>query len=183
MTSSAPAMRTVAIEPLDAARFEPYGWKLGKPVQAGGATPAFVSPASDFWREHLFETGAGGEPEVLWVVYRNRERRVSSLELHRVTQQAIVPLTGPVVHLVARSDASGAPDPATLRAFALPVGEGICMRPGIWHATRVSEREATCLMLTRASTTLDLVAHLTLGAPAVESELRGIEAVWVGEPT
>ncbi|MGK8890068.1 ureidoglycolate lyase [Burkholderia gladioli] len=179
MPSSAAQPRPIHVETLDAARFEPYGWKLGKPVRANGDAPAFLSPASDFWHEHLFDAGAGGQPEILWVSYRNREMRIASLELHRVTQQAIVPLTAPVVHVVARSDASGAPDPATLRAFEIPVGEGVCMAPGTWHATRVHDREASCLMLTRASTTLDLIAHLSAGQPAAESEIRAIEPLLV----
>lgn len=179
MPDSAAQPRSIALETLDASRFAPYGWKLGRPVRTGGDTPAFQSPASDFWREHLFDAGAGGQPEILWVSYRNRDMRIASLELHRVTQQAIVPLTAPVVHVVARSDASGAPDPATLRAFGIPVGEGICMSPGIWHATRVHDREASCLMLTRASTTLDLIAHLSAGQPAAESEIRAIAPLLV----
>ena len=88
---------SIPIEPLEAYRCEPYGWMLGKPVRTDGDAPAFVSPASDFWREHLFDTGTPGETEILWVVYRNRGAEISALELHRLTQQAIVPLTAPVV--------------------------------------------------------------------------------------
>ncbi|SMG26684.1 ureidoglycolate lyase [Paraburkholderia susongensis] len=171
-----PTARSIPIEPLDAACCEPYGWMLGKPVRADGDTPAFVSPASDFWREHLFDTGSPGETEILWVVYRNRDESIASLEVHRLTQQAIVPLSAPVVHLVAASTEDGEPDLDTLRAFAIPVGMGLCMRPNIWHATRVRDREATCLMLTRPSTTRDLVVHLKTGAPARESAIRTIGA-------
>lgn len=89
----------VPIEPLDAIRCEPYGWMLGKPVRADGDVPAFVSPTSDFWREHLFD---------------------------------------------------------------------------------VREHEATCLMLTRPSTTYDLIVHLKTGAPACESAIRAIDARRIG---
>ncbi len=34
-------------------------------------------------------------------------------------------------------------------------------------------------MLTRASTTLDLIAHLSAGQPAAESEIRAIEPLLV----
>jgi len=164
----------ILIEPLEAARCEPYGWMLGKPVRVDSDTPAFVSPASDFWREHLFDTGAPGETEILWVTYRNREASIASLESHRLTQQAIVPLTAPVVHIVATSTPEGSPDPDSLRAFAIPVGLGLCMRPNIWHATRVTHVISTCLMLTRPSTTYDLVVHLKTGAPASESVIQTI---------
>ncbi|SIT46454.1 Ureidoglycolate hydrolase [Paraburkholderia ribeironis] len=166
---------SIPVEPLRATRCEPYGWMLGKPVRADGDAPAFISPASDFWREHLFNTGAPGETEILWVTYRNRDESVASLEVHHLTQQAIVPLTAPVVHIVATSTKDGEPDMDTMRAFTIPVGMGLCMRPNIWHATRVREREATCLMLTRPSTTYDLVVHLKTGAPACESAIRTIE--------
>jgi ureidoglycolate lyase len=168
-------VRSVSIEPLDAARCEPYGWMLGKPARADGDAPAFISPASDFWREHLFDTGAPGETEILWVIYRNCDESVASLEVHRLTQQAIVPLTALVIHIVATSTEEGEPDLNTLRAFAIPVGMGLCMRPNIWHSTRVREGEATCLMLTRPSTTYDLVVHLKTGAPACETVIRSIE--------
>lgn len=166
---------SIPVEPLDAHRCELYGWPLGKPVPTDGDTPAFVGPASDFWREHLFDTGTDGETEILWVVYRNRHAEVASLELHRLTQQAIVPLTAPVVHIVATSLEDGEPDLASLRAFEIPIGKGFCMRPNIWHATRVSNSESTCLMLTRPSTTYDLVVHLKTGAPACESVIKSIE--------
>ncbi|RQS60466.1 ureidoglycolate hydrolase [Burkholderia sp. Bp8963] len=165
---------SIPIEPLDARRCEPYGWMLGKPASTDGSAPSFASPASDFWREHLFDTSAPGETEVLWVIYRNREETVASLESHRLTQQAIVPLTAPVIHIVASALENGEPDLDTLRAFEIPVGKGLCMRPTIWHATRATEQEATCLMLTRPSTTYDLVVHLKTGAPACESAIRTI---------
>nr|WP_261540213.1 ureidoglycolate lyase [Burkholderia multivorans] len=167
---------------LDATSIEPYGWMLGKPLRDDGHAPAFVSPKSDFWREHLFDTGAPGETEVLWVTYRNCDASITSLESHRLTQQAIVPLTAPVIHIVAAPTVDGEPDLRTLRAFSVPVGAGICMRPNIWHATRVINGEATCLMLTRPSTTYDLIVHLKTGAPACESAIRNIDARWLEAP-
>lgn len=44
-----------------------------------------------------------------------------------------------------------------------------------WHATRSAG--ATCLMLTRASTTVDLVQHLAMGGRPVESTIRSISPV------
>jgi ureidoglycolate hydrolase len=166
---------SIPVEPLDPTNCMPYGWMLGKSIPVDDAdTPAFASPASDFWREHLFDTGSPGPTEILWVIYRNSDENVTSLELHRLTEQAIVPLTAPVIHVVATSAADGTPDLDTVRAFAIPIGAGLCMRPNIWHATRVTSRESTCLMLTRPSTTYDLVVHLKAGAPASESEIQAI---------
>jgi ureidoglycolate lyase len=165
---------SLAIQPLSAEAFNAYGWMLGKPLKTDGDAPAYTSPASDFWREHLFDTGATGETEVLWVKYRNADETVASLEAHWLTQQAIVPLTAPIIQIVATSTEGGQPNMESLRAFWVPQGEGVCMRPHCWHATRVLDGESTCLMLTRRSTTYDLVVHLETGAPACESAIRPI---------
>ena len=112
---------------------------------------------------------------MLWVTYRNRQRAVTSLEVHRLTQQAIVPLTGEIIHVVAGSRQDGSPDDGSMRAFRVPVGQGICMPPGCWHTTRVDVQEVTCLMLTRRSTTVDLIAYLTGGSSLSESAVAAVD--------
>lgn len=156
--------------------FAPYGWMLGKPMPDGNGVPLYTHPATDFWHEHLFNTGAGGDAELLWVNYRSQSTDIASLEKHLLTQQAIVPLTGSIIQVVARSAADGTPDLSTLAAFHVPQGQGVCMRPGCWHATRVPGAEVTCLMLTRRSTTVDLIQHLTTDASATESAIAAIAA-------
>jgi ureidoglycolate lyase len=156
--------------------FAAYGWMLGKPMPDGHGVPLFSNTATDFWQEHLFNTGAGGDAELLWVNYRSQSTEVSSLEKHLLTQQAIVPLTGGIIQAVACSAADGSPDLSTLAAFRVPQGQGVCMRPGCWHATRVADAEVTCLMLTRRSTTVDLIQHLTTDARATESAIAAIPA-------
>jgi ureidoglycolate lyase len=49
------------------------------------------------------------------------------------------------------------------------------MRAGVWHATRADN--ATCLMLTRGSTTEDLIGHLVNERPAKESAILEIPQV------
>jgi len=172
-----PSTQSVVIEPLSASAFSPYGHMLGDDMQLSDPAAFFSHPSTDFWQTHLFQPGTGGETEILWVNYRNRDLAVTKLEVHHLTQQAIVPLTGSVVHLVARSDARGQPDAATLKAFLIPQGVGICMQPGCWHGSRVLGEQVTCLMLTRRSTTLDLVAHLNGAGAAQESAFSAISAL------
>lgn len=169
-------MPSLRAQPISADAFAPYGWMLGKPFPADPAIPAYTNPATDFWREHVFDPGQDGDAEILWVNYRNTGR-VIELEKHLRTQQAIVPLTGPIIHIVARGAPDGSPDLATLAAFAVAPGRGLCMAPGCWHATRVAATQATCLMLTRRSTTMDLVAHLSSGKNAQESALAAVPAI------
>ncbi|RFU49867.1 ureidoglycolate hydrolase [Paraburkholderia sp. DHOC27] len=182
MPDSDASTLSVVAEPLDAARCEPYGWMLANPLRVEAGSPAFTSAATDFFRVHLFDAGASGETEILWVTYRDTNARIESLELHRLTQQAVVPLSAPVVQIVATSNENGLPDLSTLRAFVIPLGAGLCMRAAVWHATRVTSGESLCLMLTRASTTLDLIDHLKTGAPALESVIRSIQTHTLAVP-
>jgi ureidoglycolate lyase len=141
---------------------------------------AFRSPGSDFWHQHDFDPGAGGATEVLWVDYRNNSRQVRALEAHWLTQQAIVPLDGrEILHVVCptRADGSHLPDVSGLRCFRVASGQGLCMRPGCWHASFVLQGQTTCLMLTRGSTTRELVAHLASGAPAVETSIVALASL------
>lgn len=165
----------ISIAALSAEAVAPYGWMLGKGMPAGPGVPVFSNARTDFWQEHLFDA-AGGEPELLWVNYRDNNLDVDSVEVHLHTQQAIIPLLGEIIQVLALDAGDGTPDPATLRAFRIPAGQGICMRPGCWHATRVADGEARCLMLTRRSTTVDLIAHLDGGAPMTESALAPVRA-------
>jgi ureidoglycolate lyase len=167
-------MTILRVEAINEASVAPFGWMLGKSLPTATDAVAFTSPGSDFWHEHVFNAGDGGRHEILWVKYRSTDVTVATLEVHHLTQQAVVPVIGSIVQVVAASDTAGEPDLATLRAFAIDPGQGICMRPGIWHATRSAGREATCLMLTRQSTTMDLVRHLNQGAAAQESRLTDI---------
>jgi ureidoglycolate lyase len=167
----------VSIQSPDPITVAPFGWMLGKPYPLEVSATAYRNTATAFWQEHLFDPGTDGEVEVLWVTYRDASQAIDRLEVHHLTEQAIVPLTDEIIQVVALSDRQGAPDLDTIQAFHLSPGVGICMRPGVWHATRTIGLEATCLMLTRRSTTVDLIGHLANAHPARESSLRDIHQV------
>ena len=162
---------TVSVKPLCEDTFAPFGWMLGCAFPGQTQTSAFSNTATDFWTQHVFQTGSPEGTEILWVNYRNKDLTVTHLEKHLLTEQAIVPLTGSIIQLMACSSADGAVDPTTATAFIIHPGQGICMRPGAWHATRSIEDEVTCLMLTRASTTIDLVSHLRDNQHSQESAI------------
>lgn len=172
--------KTVTVQSLTAQGFAAYGWVLGKPLADAGV--AFANPLTDFRSEHVFDCGAAGQPEILWVSYRDSSPVLDMLEVHHLTEQAIVPLDGDVIHAVALGNAQGLPDRATLAAFHIRSGMGVCMRPGVWHATRVqADGEAApcvrCLMLTRQSTTRELIVHLQGAGPAAESAMAAIAPI------
>jgi ureidoglycolate lyase len=178
VTSNA-SSRPLSVDALSEAAMAPFGWLLGKPYSDAPGAVAFTNAATDFRREHIFHPGEGGEMEVLWVSYRNDDREVGTLERHLLTQQAVVPLVGSITQILAPSLPDGAPDLAGLRAFHLPPGMGICMKPEVWHATRSAG--ASCLMLTRATTTEDLIGHMAHGRRPVESELRDVSGIRLAE--
>jgi ureidoglycolate lyase len=158
---------------LTAETFRPFGWMLGNGLPLSAL--AFSNADIDFWEEHLFEAGAEGETQILWVNYRSKEPLVSRLEVHRLTQQIVVPLTGEIVQIVAASRADGTLDLESVKAFRVKVGQGLCMRPGCWHTTRVDDAEVMCLMVTRKSTTEDLVGYLKGASPLKESALVDVD--------
>ena len=151
--------------------FAPFGWMLGQAFPAEPNASAFTNPATDFWHQHNFQTGANNGAEILWVNYRNTDRFVTHLEKHLLTEQAIAPLTGSIIQIMASSHADGSVDLASAAAFIVHPGQGICMRAHAWHATRSLSAEVTCLMLTRPSTTIDLVSHMRDGQAAHESAI------------
>ena len=170
---TAVSMQTsIEIQALTPRDFEPYGWVLGMAGPATATAVAYKSLAIDFWHEHIFDPGKDGEVEVLWVNYRDNDPLVARLEKHHLTEQALVPLVGAVTQFVAPDAADGTPDLTRLRAFGLSPGIGICMRPSVWHTTR--SEGAICLMLTRRSTTADLINHLNNAGPSTETTLRDI---------
>lgn len=165
MTSETSGRRRLIVSELTPEAFASYGSVLEKPA---GAAVAFNSAAIDFRQAHVFRTG-GGEPEILWVTYRDASVQIDRLEMHNLTEQAVIPLIGEIIQIVALGSTAGTIDPDSIRAFRVPVGRGICMRPECWHTTRVIGPEATCMMLTRRSTTADLIGHLTSGQILAES--------------
>ncbi len=173
----------IPIEALNPEAFAPFGTVLGRFSPASAPGPAHSNPMSDFWSEHVFEPGAGGACEVVWVNYRNATGLLRTLEAHWLTQQAIIPLGGgEIIHVVCpgRAEEPRLPDLARIRAFRIGDGMGICMNPGCWHASFVAGGQTTCLMLTRASTTRDLVAHLDGKGPAAETTIVEIDALFDG---
>jgi ureidoglycolate lyase len=167
--------QAVQVRSVSPTSFEPYGWVLGKPPSLTADPAAYTSPATDFWHEHTFDPGKDGDVEVLWVKYRDNDPIVARLEKHYLTQQAVIPLTGAITQIVACEAPDGMPDLTSVRAFRLSPGIGVCMRPGVWHATRSDS--ALCLMLTRRSTTLDLVKHLKHSSMPHETALHEISPI------
>lgn len=152
----------------------PYGSMLGKPFPTQEGVVAFRTDQVASWRQTLFNAGKGGEVEIVWVNYKITDPLISRLEQHSLTEQSVVPLTGDIIQILALSGADGAPDASTLRAFRLTPGIGINMARGVWHTTR--SKGATCLMLTRGSTSVDILDHRK-GKPLTETSVMNVAPI------
>ena len=172
------------IENLTPQAFSPFGEVLGVPFTDSNAAEVFSIPATDFWHAADFNPGEDGQAQVLWVNYRNASLTINALEVHWLTEQAIVPLNGgTLVHVVCPGHQDGPhPDLSRLRAFRVPAGLGVKMKPGCWHTSFVVDGdEVTCLMLTRQSTTSELIGHLRYQTAATETSIVSIDPVQLGE--
>ncbi|WP_375410354.1 ureidoglycolate lyase [uncultured Methylobacterium sp.] len=63
------------------------------------------------------------------------------LEMHPVSSQTFLPLSVADYLVVVAHDRDGAPDPATLLAFAVPGHVGIHYRVGAWHAHMMTRQD------------------------------------------
>ncbi|WP_423760409.1 ureidoglycolate lyase [Burkholderia sp. NLJ2] len=169
------AASPLTVEELTPESFSPFGWVLGKAMDSTADVPFFKDATMSMWREHLFDTGAPHETEIVWSNFSDDGAIVRTMETRLLTQQAVVPLTGPLIQIVATSNDAGGPDIDSIRAFEIPIGKGTCVRPGCWHAIRVSEGEVMAFLLSRQSTTFDWMVHLHTGCPAAESLMKPIE--------
>lgn len=159
----------------------PYGAMLGQPFPEGGAVASFKTPSGmAVWRQHLFDAGKDGEFEIVWVNHGGSDPVVTRLEQHHLTEQAIIPLTGDLIHIVALTGRDGAPDLATVNAFRLAPGIGLCMAKDVWHTSR--SRGITNLMLTRASTSVDMTRYQTKQGDPVETTLKDIPPIRLSDP-
>jgi ureidoglycolate lyase len=152
------------VQTLTADAFAPYGKVLDHISQAKTAAPAFHSTSSSFYRAALFDPGDDGEVDLLWVTY-DRTDVPDRLEAHRLTEQALIPISGPVVQHVRRPDHRQ----ESSESFLIRPGQGIVMYRRCLHATTSVEGEALCLMVSRASTTQDLADSLGQGATLTET--------------
>lgn len=162
--------------------YEPFGWVLGD-VPNVDSPDYFGGDGTEFWAEHDFEVGLGGAVQLLWVQYKWHGFEIESMESHRLTEQAIIPATGdPIVHVVCPPPADPmqpdiVPDLDRIQAFLLDGTKGVCMRRGCWHMHRSLRDTATYLMITRRSTTTDILEEKRSGAQTTETVVCGLAAL------
>lgn len=147
----------IALEPLMAEAFAPFGQIVGEPW----TLPAFKVPHLEAWR---LEFTVDGPTELMYVRYVHEPYRCSRLERHAGVSQAFVPLgDAPSVMVVAAPTEADPPAPDQVRAFFVPGDRGILLWRGTWHAlTRFPVRPegGAFLMVTGAVTQRELEQEL-----------------------
>lgn len=178
--TAAPGVPALRVEPLTPEAYAPFGWVLGiRPPE--GSRELVQGLAAQFWHERVFDAGDGGQTELVWVEYQPEPPLVVKIEAHRLTEQALVPVGGtPIIHIVAppNDDPTApeiAPDLSRAKAFYLDGTRGVCMRRGTWHIHLGIDRTAVHLMVSRRSTTTDLIGALRDGMPLAETEILKLD--------
>ena len=175
-------MPTIRVEPLTAAAYAPFGYVLGE-RPAATQNDVTVGVIAAFWAERDFGVGPGGVTQFIWAVYAPSTPQTEHMESHRLTEQAIIPVTGkPILHLVAPpnadpSAADNVPDLSQAKAFLLDGTKGVVMARGTWHCHFGLVPETVYCVLTRRSTTDDILAGRLDNALMKETVLRPIEQV------
>lgn len=117
----------VAIEPIAALSFQPFGAVIEAPEVPGRSEPfPATGPAAEGLSPTI--TTSHAEPSRLPVL-------IDRLERHPQTSQSFVPLDAERwLSIVAPAESDGTPDVSGLRAFVVPGDRGVTIAAGTWHA-------------------------------------------------
>ena len=122
----------VALEPLTADAFAPYG----QLITARDEPPAFEAPHLDAWR---MDFAVDGEIELMVVRYIHQEMRWTTMERHFNITQSFMALGGAASVMVVAEPTDAAdrmvlPRPETVHAFLVDGAQGVMLWRGAWHA-------------------------------------------------
>jgi ureidoglycolate lyase len=145
----------LALRPISAAEFAPYGWL----ADADGATGRPINDGSSQRIDGIGElqlTADGGAPCLALFRARPRDARGpwQQLERHRLGTQSFVPMAGArYVVLVALGDAR--PDAQTLAAFAVAGHQAVTLRAGTWHHGLIAPEGGDFVVIERQADAVD----------------------------
>jgi ureidoglycolate lyase len=122
----------IALEPLTAGGFAPYG----QLITARDEPPVFEGPHLEAWR---MDFAVDGEIELMYMRYVHKEMRWTTMERHFNVTQSFMALGGAASVMVVAdptdaSDRSVLPRPETVRAFLVDGARGVMLWKGTWHA-------------------------------------------------
>lgn len=125
-------MRTVCTEELSAETFLPFGF-YARLIDPGAER--IGEPPVEFYRDMVqMDLGGAGIASFSTCRVEPREPAVTVTEYHTGTGEGILPLDRDILIHVGPATPPGAPVPLDrFRAFQVPKGTMVCLRPGVWH--------------------------------------------------
>ena len=143
--------RTVQIQTLEPTRFAPFG-SYTNLIQPLG--PQIGSSPITFYRDMLPLELAGKNPSFCVCRIEPRAGVIDVMEYHSSTGEGILPLDGDVLVQVAPATPRDAAFPAEeVRVFHVPRGTMLCLRPGVWLASRAVRTRGNCECADRTART------------------------------
>ena len=124
----------VAVEPLSAAAFEPFGSIIG----GGSGPPALDWGTLQTW---MAPFDVDGPTQMTLCRYHREPVEWSQMERHLAVTQAFLPLGGVASVMVVApptdpADRTALPPPESVRAFRMDGRAGVVLHRGTWHALR-----------------------------------------------
>jgi len=152
----------IAVQPLTAAAFAPFGTVVEMPKTGG--RPANDGTALRFDDlAPLVLNAPGGRPLLSWmrVTPVTLPFACRQMERHPRSSQMFMPLAGRAFLVVVAPRLGEAPDPAGLVAFLSSGAQGVNFAPGTWHhAALAVEAETAFLVLSHAASEPDCDIHV-----------------------
>jgi ureidoglycolate lyase len=124
----------IAVEPMTASAFEPFGTIVG----ASAGPPALDWGTLQTW---MAPFDVDGTTQMTLCRYHQEPVEWSRMERHLAVTQAFLPLAGVASVMVVAppsdpSDRTALPPPESVRAFRMDGSAGVVLHRGTWHAIR-----------------------------------------------
>jgi ureidoglycolate lyase len=141
-------MKKVKVEKLTPKAFAPFGDVLTTEGRDYGGEEGMYR-----WYEKQASVEEADVVAINLLTAIEREFVCQKFEAHSRTTETILPLT---VGLIVAGLPPGDVTPESLKAFFVPVGKGVCWKPGAWHyAPYPIGGDATCAIIFRHGTGVD----------------------------
>lgn len=148
-------MKKVKVQMLSEEAFAPFGTVLGTEGRPYGGEEGMYR-----WYEKQAAVENAQTVSVNLLTAVQRDYVFSKFERHARTTETILPLTG---GMIVAGIPAGEARADRVQAFYVPVGQGICWAPGVWHyAPFPIGGDATCAIIFRHGTGADDAVFETL---------------------
>jgi ureidoglycolate lyase len=133
----------IAIEPLSAEAFAPFGRVVERPRREGDAE----GPGWRWWAETALIAGDGRPVGVGYLDLTPVERRFDWAERHMRTQEAVLATSSDLLLYVGPADDLDRPGRLPpldrFRVFRIPAGSGVVLDRAVWHGAPFTVDEAS----------------------------------------